>query len=39
MTAFSLSMRDLLAWPGFDGFVNACLLCAPAGDSIATNRS
>ena len=30
VTAFSLAARELLAWPGFDGFVNACLLGRPS---------
>jgi len=30
ISAFKLSGRELVAWPGFDGFFNGCLLRRPA---------
>lgn len=30
LSAFKLSGRELVAWPGFDGFFNGCLLRRPA---------
>lgn len=30
LSAFKLSSRELVAWPGFDGFFNGCLLRRPA---------
>jgi hypothetical protein len=39
VTAFSLAEPELIEWPGFDGFFNACLLRRPAREFNQVNGS